>query len=194
LPRRGAAEVFHPSGTRAALQTKGLKRRKESRRDQIFSYFFVLVPAERQIGEHRPQPMLKRESFERTDRVHARVLLQTMDGFEGMKKLSFAITRHRTLPSAVRHDYGQDVAASRLHWPGSDLPQPPPSPPPPPLPWSSPLFRPCHRRRLHLPPTCWITLPGWQWLLAFRRRCRPWSSLGLFLPMVRWISRSCQLR
>eukprot|EP00325_Prymnesiales_sp_UTEX-LB-985_P033193 CAMPEP_0174716092 /NCGR_PEP_ID=MMETSP1094-20130205/22820_1 /TAXON_ID=156173 /ORGANISM="Chrysochromulina brevifilum, Strain UTEX LB 985" /LENGTH=195 /DNA_ID=CAMNT_0015915771 /DNA_START=736 /DNA_END=1323 /DNA_ORIENTATION=- len=35
-----------------------------------------------------------------------------MDGFEGMKKLSFAITRHRTLPSAVRHDYGQDVAAS----------------------------------------------------------------------------------
>ena len=30
-------------------------------------------------------------------------------------------------------------------------------------PWSSPLFRPCLCRRLHLPPSSWITLPGWQW-------------------------------
>ena len=77
---------------------------------------------------------------------------------------------------------------------GSAPPPPPPSPAPPPLPSSTPLFRPCHCRRLYLPPTCWITLPGWQWLLAFRRRYRPWSSLGLLLPTVHWMSRFCQLR
>ena len=35
---------------------------------------------------------------------------------------------------------------------------------------------------LPLPPRCrpLITLPGWQWLLPHRHRCRPWSSVGLF--------------
>ena len=45
---------------------------------------------------------------------------------------------------------------------GSAPPQRPPSPPSPPLPSKTPLFRPCQCCRLHLPPTCLITLPGWQ--------------------------------